>query len=76
MQDSSRVGPEEWVELAKLLHENRKKYDAFIVAHGTDTMAYTASAVSLMLAGFGKPIVLTGAPLVGGCLLKPISLAV
>jgi len=61
--DSSRVGPDEWVALAKLLDSNRRNYDAFVVAHGTDTMAYTASALSLMLAGFGKPIVLTGSQL-------------
>ena len=59
-KDSSRVGPREWVELAKLLHRNRKHYDAFLVVHGTDTMAYTASALSLMLLGFRKPIVMTG----------------
>ncbi|KAA6416993.1 MAG: hypothetical protein FRX49_04176 [Trebouxia sp. A1-2] len=59
-KDSSRVGPKEWVELAKLLHNNRKHYDAFLVVHGTDTMAYTASALSLMLLGFRKPIVMTG----------------
>lgn len=59
-KDSSRVGPKEWVELARLLHNNRKQYDAFLVVHGTDTMAYTASALSLMLLGFKKPIVLTG----------------
>lgn len=59
-KDSSRVGPKEWAELAKLLHNNRKHYDAFLVVHGTDTMAYTASALSLMLLGFKKPIVLTG----------------
>ncbi len=61
-KDSSRVGPKEWVELAKLLHNNRKHYDAFLVVHGTDTMAYTASALSLMLLGFRKPIVMTGMP--------------
>ena len=59
-KDSSRVGPKEWVDLAKLLHPNRKQYDAFLVVHGTDTMAYTASALSLMLLGFRKPIVMTG----------------
>ena len=59
-KDSSRVGPKEWVELAKLLHNSRKQYDAFLVVHGTDTMAYTASALSLMLLGFRKPIVMTG----------------
>ncbi|DBA71360.1 TPA: hypothetical protein ACH3X2_011169 [Trebouxia sp. C0005] len=62
-KDSSRVGPKEWVELAKLLHNNRKHYDAFLVVHGTDTMAYTASALSLMLLGFRKPIVMTGSQL-------------
>lgn len=59
-KDSSRVGPKEWVALARLLHNNRKDYDAFLVVHGTDTMAYTASALSLMLLGFRKPIVMTG----------------
>ena len=58
--DSSRVGPAEWVKLARLIHGNRDKYDAFLVVHGTDTMAYTAAALSFMLAGFKKPIVLTG----------------
>lgn len=38
----------------------RDQYDAFLVVHGTDTLAYTAAALSFMLAGFGKPIVLTG----------------
>ena len=59
-KDSSRVGPKEWVALARLLHNNRKDYDAFLVVHGTDTMAYTACALSLMLLGFRKPIVMTG----------------
>lgn len=61
--DSSRVGPKEWTILAKMLHSNRSKYDAFLVIHGTDTMAYTASALSLMLSGFGKPIIMTGSQL-------------
>ena len=58
--DSSRVGPAEWVKLARLIHDNRDMYDAFLVVHGTDTMAYTAAALSFMLAGLKKPIVLTG----------------
>ncbi|KAA8491378.1 L-asparaginase 1 [Porphyridium purpureum] len=58
--DSSNVGPTEWQMIAKFLHKHRDHYDAFVVVHGTDTMAYTASALSLMLAGFGKPIVMTG----------------
>lgn len=61
--DSSNVGPKQWVQLARLLDANRDQYDAFLVAHGTDTMAYTASALSLMLAGFRKPIVMTGSQL-------------
>ena len=59
-KDSSNVGPQEWVRLAKLLHQNHLKYDAFLIVHGTDTMAFTASALSLMLAGFRKAIVMTG----------------
>jgi hypothetical protein len=50
-KDSSRVGPKEWVHIAKVLHQNRCAYDAFLVVHGTDTLAYTAAALSLMLAG-------------------------
>lgn len=59
-KDSSNVGPQEWVKLARLMHTNHLKYDAFLLVHGTDTMAFTASALSLMLAGFRKPIVMTG----------------
>lgn len=62
-KDSSRVGPKEWVQIARLLDKNRQAYDAFLVVHGTDTMAYTASALSLMLVGFRKPIVMTGSQL-------------
>jgi len=62
-RDSCRVGPKEWVKLAKLLHASRSEYHAFLLVHGTDTMAYTASALSIMLAGFGKPIVITGSQL-------------
>lgn len=62
-KDSSRVGPKEWTQLAKELDKMRDVYDAFVVVHGTDTLPFTASALSLMLAGFGKPIVLTGSQL-------------
>jgi len=62
-RDSSRVGPAEWVRLAKTLDGYRDAYDSFVVIHGTDTLSYTASALSLMLLGFGKPIVLTGSQL-------------
>ncbi|KAF6261849.1 Asparaginase/glutaminase [Scenedesmus sp. NREL 46B-D3] len=58
-KDSSRMGPREWVQIAKILDKNRQAYDAFLVVHGTDTLAYTAAALSLMLQGFRKPILLT-----------------
>ena len=58
--DSSNVGPRQWVALAKTLHAARDAFDAFLIVHGTDTMAYTSSALSLMLCGFRKPIVMTG----------------
>ena len=61
--DSSRVGPKEWVKLARILDKERDNFDAFLVISGTDTMSYVAAALSLMLAGFGKPIVLTGSQL-------------
>lgn len=48
-KDSSNVGPAEWKKLATVLHRHRKLYDGFLIIHGTDTMAYTASALSLML---------------------------
>lgn len=54
------MGPAEWIKLAKVLHKYRDQYDAFVIAHGTDTLAWTASALSLMLAGFRKPIIMTG----------------
>ena len=62
-KDSSEMDGKDWVTLARALHERREEYSAFVVAHGTDTMAYAASALSLMLVGFGKPIVLTGSQL-------------
>eukprot|EP00803_Ostreobium_quekettii_P004904 evm.model.scf_108.12 EVM.evm.TU.scf_108.12 scf_108:83271-88125(-) len=62
-KDSCRVGPPEWMKIAKILHKNRSLYDAFLVVHGTDTLAYTASALSLMLLGFRKPVILTGSQL-------------
>ena len=62
-RDSCNVGPREWIQIAKALDANRREYDAFLVVHGTDTMAYSAAAVSLMLSGFRKPIVFTGSQL-------------
>lgn len=59
--DSSNVQPEEWQKLARMIYENREMYDGMIVTHGTDTMAYTASALSFMLRNLDFPVVLTGA---------------
>jgi L-asparaginase len=60
-KDSSDMGPDDWVAMADALWAARDEFDGFVVLHGTDTMAYSASALSFMLGGtFGKPVVLTG----------------
>lgn len=61
--DSSNVQPEEWCQLARAVHEALQGCDGVVITHGTDTMAYTASALSFMLAGVDKPVVLTGSQL-------------
>ena len=61
--DSSNMKPAVWVELAKIIRDNYGQYDSFVILHGTDTMAYTASALSFMLVGLNKPVILTGAQL-------------
>ena len=61
--DSSNVQPEEWVLLAEKLYEKHLIYDGIVVIHGTDTMAYTASAVSYFLQGITCPVVFTGSQL-------------
>ena len=58
--DSTNVGPEHWVGMTQAVRENYEKYDGFVITHGTDTMAYTASALSYMIQNTSKPIVLTG----------------
>lgn len=58
--DSSNIGPKNWCSLANLVGRHYFDYDGFVIIHGTDTMAYTASALSFMLEGLGKPVVLTG----------------
>ena len=62
-KDSSAMVVEDWTRVAEALHARREEFSAFVVAHGTDTMAYTASALSMMLVGFNKPIVITGSQL-------------
>lgn len=63
VKDSSDFVPEDWERMAACIEENYNAYDGFIIIHGTDTMAYTASALSFMLHGLCKPIVITGAQL-------------
>ena len=58
--DSSDVTVKEWNKIAKIIYDNYKEFDGFVVLHGTDTMAYTASALSFILEGLNKPVVLTG----------------
>ena len=58
--DSSNMTPREWVKIARDIAGNYRRYDGFVVLHGTDTMAYTASALPFMLSGLGKPVVITG----------------
>ena len=58
--DSSNVTPQLWTELARTVQQNYDKYDGFVVLHGTDTMSYTASALSFMFDNLRKPVVFTG----------------
>ena len=58
--DSSNLEPSNWSAWARLIGDNYSDYDAFVMTHGTDTMAYTASALNWMLIHLGKPVVLTG----------------
>jgi L-asparaginase len=66
--DSSDIQPKHWIEIAELVYKNYDLYDGFVVLHGTDTMAYTASGVSFLLENLGKPVIFTGAQLPIGVL--------
>ncbi len=66
--DSADMGPESWACLARLIADHYAAYDGFVVLHGTDTMAYTASALSFMLENLSKPVILTGSQLPLGML--------
>lgn len=59
--DSCNVGPAQWQELADLIGKHYNDYEGFVILHGTDTMVYSASALSFMLANLSKPVVFTGA---------------
>lgn len=61
--DSSNMSPAIWVELAEIIHANYEHYAGFVILHGSDTMAFTASALSFMFHNLDKPIILTGSQL-------------
>lgn len=61
--DSSNMNPVYWKKLATMIADSYDDYDGFVVLHGTDTMAYTASALSFMLRGLSKPVIITGSQL-------------
>lgn len=59
--DSTNILPFHWLAVTKAIRENYDRYDGFVISHGTDTMAYTAAALSYLIQGANKPIILTGA---------------
>lgn len=61
--DSSEIQPKDWIDLAEMINTSYDNYDGFVVLHGSDTMSYTASALSFMFDGLKKPIILTGSQL-------------
>lgn len=58
--DSTNMAPVQWLRIAACIRENYEKYDGFVIIHGTDTMAYTSAALSYLIQGSKKPIILTG----------------
>lgn len=66
--DSSDMDPDAWQKLVRIISEHYDRYTGFVILHGTDTMAYTASALSFMLEGLSKPVILTGSQLPIGVL--------
>ena len=67
--DSTNIQPSHWLAVAKAIEEHYDEYDGFVITHGTDTMAYTAAALSYLIQNNRKPVVVTGAQ-------KPIDLAI
>lgn len=61
--DSSNMNPDYWVQMAEIIETNYADYDGFVILHGSDTMSYTASALSFMLENLAKPVILTGSQL-------------
>ncbi len=68
VQDSSNIDPSVWIKLAGTIESHYEKFDGFVVLHGTDTMAYSASALSFMLENLTKPVIFTGSQLPIGLL--------
>lgn len=61
--DSSSITPSDWIEIARLIKDSYEAHDGFVVLHGTDTMSFSAAALSFMLRGLKKPVVFTGSQL-------------
>jgi L-asparaginase len=61
--DSSNMNPQQWIVLAEIIQANYENYDGFVILHGSDTMSYTASALSFMFENLAKPVILTGSQL-------------
>lgn len=61
--DSSDMTPRQWAQIVRIIADRYEQYDGFVILHGTDTMAYTASALSFMLENLTKPVILTGSQL-------------
>jgi len=68
VKDSSDIDPAIWIKMAEAIEKNYNDFDGFVVLHGTDTMAYSASAMSFMLEGLDKPVIFTGSQLPIGLL--------
>ncbi len=68
VKDSSNIDPQVWIKLAEIIEQYYDTFDGFVVLHGTDTMAYTASALSFMFENLRKPVILTGSQLPIGLL--------
>lgn len=66
--DSSNVSAENWVDMARIIRDNYYKYDGFVILHGTDTMSYSAAALSFMLENLAKPVIFTGSQIPIGIL--------
>lgn len=61
--DSSNMNPKYWIQIVNIIEKEYSKYDGFVILHGSDTMSYTASALSFMLENLAKPVILTGSQL-------------